>query len=267
MAATASSGQRLDGRHALVCGASDGIGRATAMALATRGAAITALARNESRLKELVPLLLKAGAPVARILVADLDRREALSASIDHWIAEQGPIHILVNNSGGPASGPILDATEEQFLQAFGRHVLASHLLVRKALPGMKAAGFGRIINIISTSVREPIPGLGVSNTIRAAMAGWSKTLAAELPPGVTINNVLPGFTDTARLSELKAAMASRRSLSPSEVEKSWLTTVPEGRLGAPEEIAEAVAFLASPAASFVRGVSLPVDGGRLKSL
>ena len=257
----------LHGRHALVCGASSGIGRATAMALAQAGAEVTALARSQERLRSLLPEWEAAGAASARSLVADLEDRQRLAASIDDLLGAHGPVHVLVNNSGGPPSGPILDAEEADFAKALGRHLFASHLLVKKLLPGMVEAGYGRIVNIISTSVKEPIPGLGVSNTVRGAMASWAKTLAKELPAKITINNVLPGFTDTERLSELKQSLAQRRGGSPDEVEQGWLATVPEGRLGRPEEVAAAVAFLASPAASYIRGQSLAADGGRLGSI
>ena len=257
----------LAGRHALVCGASAGIGQSSAIALAQLGASITALARSEDKLKALVPVLEKAGAERASYVVADMDDRPALRKTVEKILADSGPVHVLINNSGGPASGPILQASEDDFLKAFGRHVLAFQLLTQLTLPGMREAGYGRIINIVSTSVREPIAGLGVSNTTRAAVGGWAKSVSKELPPGVTINNVLPGFTATERLDALKQATSKRLGKTPEQVEADWLATVPEGRLGRPEELGEVIAFLASPAASFIRGVSLPVDGGRMQSI
>lgn len=257
----------LAGKHALVCGASGGIGRSTALALAAAGAEVTALARTESKLKALVGELKAAGAPAAHALALDLDDREALSDKVAAHLAAHGPCQILINNSGGPAGGPLLNATPEQFLGAFGRHVLAPHLLVQALLPGMKEAGYGRIVNVVSTSVREPIPGLGVSNTTRGAVAAWSKTLSRELPPGVTINCVLPGFTDTERLSSLAAGKAERGGTTPDQVFAAWLSGVPEGRLAKPEETAGVIAFFCSPAGAFVRGVCLAVDGGRLNSI
>ncbi|MFH1463351.1 MAG: SDR family oxidoreductase, partial [Pseudomonadota bacterium] len=208
-----------------------------------------------------------AGAPDARALVADLDDRAALAAAVDALLARHGPVTVLVNNTGGPAPGPLLEAEEVSFLAAFGRHVLASHLLVRRLLPGMRAHGYGRIINVISLSVREPLPMLGVSNTIRGAMASWAKTLAMELPPGVTVNNVLPGYTATERLAALGQATAARQGTTVEEIERAWCAAIPEGRLGQPAELGAVVAFLASPAAAYVRGVSIPVDGGRLHGL
>jgi 3-oxoacyl-[acyl-carrier protein] reductase len=257
----------LDGLHALVCGASSGIGRAVALALAERGAAVTVLARSEDKLLALLPQLDAAGSSAARAVVADLDDRAGLCDQIASLLAEVGTVHILVNNAGGPPSGPILEATESDFLSAFARHVLASHLLTRLLLPGMRSADYGRILNIVSTSVKEPIPNLGVSNTIRAAIASWAKSVARELPPGVTINNLLPGFTDTERLESLGRGQAERRGISVEEVRAGWLAQIPEGRLGRPEELAAVAAFLVSPAASYVRGQSIAVDGGRLRGI
>jgi 3-oxoacyl-[acyl-carrier protein] reductase len=257
----------LASRHALVCGASRGIGRAAALALAERGAAVTALARSEERLRALVTELEAAGASAARYLVADLDDRDAACAKVQDLITAEGPIHVLVNNAGGPPGGPLLEATEEQFLTALSRHLLASHRLTQLVVPGMKAAGYGRILNVVSTSVREPILNLGVSNTTRGAMASWAKTLSKELPPGITINNVLPGFVDTERLASLGGSIAERTGQTLDDVRANWLRQVPEGRLGRPEELGRVIAFLASPAGSFIRGQSLAVDGGRLNGI
>lgn len=253
----------LTGRNALVCGASAGIGRAAALALASLGASVTTLARSRSKLEALAPDLRAAGAPAAHVLEADLDDRPAVRRAVLAHIAAHGPIHVLVHNTGGPAAGPILDAREEEFIIAFSRHVLSAHLLLQLALPGMREAGYGRMVNVLSFSVKEPIRGLGVSNTIRAAMAAWAKSVSHELPPGVTINNVLPGYTATERLDYLAETVALKTGTTPDRVVASWVAGMPEGRLGKPEEIGAVIAFLASPAASFVRGASLPVDGGR----
>jgi len=257
----------LAGLNALVCGASSGIGRAAAMALASRGASVTALARREEPLETLTREMMAAGSPGAGYLVADLDDGDDLERRLSHHIEDEGCIHILVNNAGGPAPGPLLDATRDALLGGFTRHVLASHTLVTLLLPAMREAGYGRIVNIVSTSVREPIANLGVSNTIRAAMAGWAKTISHELPPGVTINNVLPGFTATDRLRALGESVAARTGKTYEDVETGWLATVPEGRLADPTEPAELIAFLASPAGAYIRGQSIAVDGGRLRSI
>ena len=256
----------LTERHALVCGASAGIGRATAFALAQQGVALSLLARRADRLEALRPELLAAGAASVNICVADLDDRAGLATALDQLLVS-GPVHILLHNTGGPPAGPLLDADLSVFETAFGRHVLAGQLMVQKLVPGMIQAGYGRIINVISTSVREPIPNLGVSNTIRGAVASWSKSLSRELPPGVTINNVLPGFTDTERLGQLRKAVAGRTGQSEEAVLAGWINQVPEGRLAEASELASAIAFLASEEAGYIRGVSLPVDGGRLRSI
>ncbi len=255
----------LSGYHALVCGASRGIGRATAHALATQGASVTLLARDAEKLARLECELPRLGSAQHHSLTADLDRTDTLPAQLD---ALRHPVHILVNNSGGPPGGPLLEATPEQFRRAFERLLIAAHLLTQAVVPDMRAAGYGRIINVISTSVREPIPGLGVSNTIRAACAGWAKTLARELAPhGVTINNILPGFTATARLASLFSARAADSGQPAAEVETVARAGVPAGRFAQAEEIAAAIAFLAAPTAAYITGVSLPVDGGRLHGI
>ncbi|HEX4925089.1 MAG TPA: SDR family oxidoreductase [Bdellovibrionales bacterium] len=253
----------LNGRRALVCGASQGIGRAIAKAFSESGAEVILLARTREKLEELQREL----APRKTIVLeADLDDHRQLEQKVKETIAA-GPIHILVNNAAGPAPGPILNAEADAFLTAFKRHIGAAQLLTRLLLPGMKSAGYGRIVNVISTSVREPIPNLGVSNTIRGAMASWAKTVAGELPPGVTINNILPGYTATPRLESLKKNTSDKRGISTAEVEREWIQAIPEGRIARPEEIAWAATFLASPAAAYIRGVSLAVDGGRMKGM
>ena len=242
----------LDGKRALVCGGTSGIGKAAAISLSEYGAEVVILSRSASG---------------ENTLTCDLEDLDSLTISVTKEIEKNGNFEILINNSGGPPSGPLIAATPHDFEKAFRRHVLASQTLVQLILPGMKAANYGRIINIISTSVKEPIPGLGVSNTIRGAMASWSKTMSKELPPSITINNVLPGFTNTERLTELKKTLSEQKGISQEEVENAWLSTVPEGRLADPSELGKVVAFLSSPAASFVRGTSIPVDGGRTGSI
>ncbi len=258
----------LSGRHALVCGASQGIGRACAVELALLGASVTALARRGEILASLVDSLPRRhDAQRHGFIVADAGDTDALRAQAEALVATS-PVHILVNNSGGPPPGSIIDATTQEFLDALRNHLLANHMLVQAVLPGMRDAGWGRIVNIISTSVKEPIPGIGVSNTTRGAVANWAKTLAGELAPfGITVNNVLPGSTHTPRIEQIVATRAQKSGRSEQEVQQEMTAEIPLGRFADPSETAAAVAFLASPAAGYITGVSLPVDGGRTRSL
>lgn len=253
----------LEGRRALVCGASQGIGAAAARALAECGAEVTLLARSEERLAAVCDPLPGSGHDC---LAVDLGDANALAGALGK-LADSG-YHILVNNSGGPPAGTAIDAEPDAYRQAFDQHLVAGQRLVQALVPGMRSAGYGRIINVISTSVREPIPGLGVSNTVRAAVAGWAKTLSRELGgDGITVNNILPGFTETPRLDSLIAGKARNQGISEDEVRAAMLAQVPLGRFCKPEETAAAIAFLASPLAGSINGTSLPVDGGRLGSL
>ncbi|MBX3725538.1 MAG: SDR family oxidoreductase [Xanthomonadales bacterium] len=258
----------LTGRHALVCGASEGIGRATAHELALLGADVTVLARRAGVLAEVVAALPRThGAQHHGLLAADMDDTPALSSAVQA-LAAGSRVHILVNNSAGPPGGPLHEAAPSAFEAAFRRHLLAGQVLLQAVLPGMREAAFGRLVNIVSTSVREPISGLGVSNTVRGAVASWAKTLSTELAPhGITVNSVLPGFTRTSRLAGLIAAGAVRSGRSEAEVEAGMLATVPAGRFAEAAEIAAAVAFLCSPAGAYVNGVALAVDGGRMRSI
>jgi 3-oxoacyl-[acyl-carrier protein] reductase len=257
----------LAGRHALVCGASSGIGRATAIALAQAAATVTVLARSRDKLEALCDELRAAGAPEAHALPADMDRLDDFTAAVRGHVQACGGVHICVHNTGGPRSLPLLETSEDDLRHTFTRHQLTAHLLVRELHGFMATTGYGRFVQVLSTAAREPIAGLGLSNTIRAGMIGWAKTLAKELPPQVTINNVLPGYTATERLNELKHAISVRTGVSPEAVVEGWVAGIPEGRLGQPQEIAAAVLFLASPLASYIRGQSLAVEGGRLQGL
>ena len=257
----------LNGKNALVCGGSKGIGKAIAIELAKLGASITLAARSAEVMSELLAELPDSPGQNHDFLVVNMNNTEDLIRKT-HNLTLTKTIHILINNSGGPPGGPILDASEEEFVSALTRHLIANHHLVRLLSPGMKENGYGRIINIISTSVKEPIPGLGVSNTTRGAVASWAKTVAMELGPfGITVNNILPGFTRTERLTSLFTQWAAEQQISLKEFEEKMAKTVPLGRIADPQEVAAVTAFLASPAASYVSGVSLPVDGGRTRGI
>ena len=258
----------LTGRRALVCGSSQGIGRGAATQLASLGAAVTLVARNEERLRAVADELPTPSGQRHDWIGADFDDPAAAVAGIGARMESDRPWLILVNNTGGPPGGQAIDAPPEAYEKAFARHLIANQLLAQLLVPGMKAARFGRIVNVISTSVKAPIPGLGVSNTIRGAVASWAKTLATELGPfGITVNNVLPGFTDTDRLAELFEAKAARLGVPVEQVTSEAIAGIPAGRLGEAEEIGAGVAFLATPAAAYINGINLPVDGGRTPSL
>lgn len=260
----------LQGKRAVVCGSTAGIGRACAFALAELGAEVTLIARSGAKLQSVMGELPKpTGVDEPHMFIeADFSDYDSVAAAADVLRHDPHPHHILINNTGGPPGGTAIDAKPDEFLAAFGAHLIASQLLTQAVVPGMKAAKYGRIVNIISTSVKAPIPNLGVSNTIRGAMAQWAKTLAAELGPhGITVNNVLPGYTATERLTSLVSARAEKQGVSVDAAERELIATIPAGRFGLPEEIASAAAFLASPAAGYINGVNLPVDGGRLQGL
>ena len=253
------------GRRALVCGSTQGIGRAAAIELASRGAAVTLFARDVAALDRVRSELPGTG---HAFLVADFSDNASVRAAAASEIRDRGMFHVLVNNTGGPAPGPIADASPEAFIDAFRAHLVNNHLLAQTVVPGMKEAKFGRIVNIVSTSVREPIAGLGVSNTVRAAVAGWAKTLSGEVARfGITVNNVLPGFTKTSRLDAVIAGRAKAAGRTTDDITRDMLSQVPAGRFAESWEIAAAIGFLASPAGGYVTGVSLPVDGGRIASL
>ncbi|MEO6365141.1 MAG: SDR family oxidoreductase [Luteimonas sp.] len=257
----------LTGKHALVCGGSEGIGRATAHELALLGADVTVLARRADALQGAVAALPCLAAQVHGWVAADVSRADVLRAQVGA-LASSKPIHILINNSGGPPGGPAHTADADAFLDAFNKHLIASHILVQAVLPGMQAAQWGRIVNIVSTSVKEPIANLGVSNTIRGAVASWAKTLSRELAPhGITVNNVLPGYTQTGRLDQILEDRARATGKSESDVAAAMLATVPVGRFAQASEPGGVIAFLCSPAAGYVNGVSLAVDGGRMQSI
>lgn len=261
----------LKGKTAIVCGSTQGIGKASAIELAKLGAGVVLIARDEEKLKEVIKSL-----PSGRALSDGSCEQKHFYISVDFstpltlkdkvmdFLKKQGDVQILINNTGGPPSGQAIDAAPDSYLQAFSNHLICNHILVQATVDGMKRSGYGRIINIISTSVKAPLRGLGVSNTVRGAVANWAKTLSLELGPyGITVNNVLPGATGTQRLQSIIAQKATQSGSTEKEVADHLMSEIPLRRFAAPEEVANAVAFLASPAAGYISGINLPVDGGR----
>ncbi len=254
-------------KNALICGSTAGIGKASAIELASLGATITLVARNEEKLKQVLSELPSENGQEHQYLIADFNKPEELKTIVSK-ATENKNYHILLNNTGGPKGGPVINADLSEFENAFRQHLQSNHILVQTIAPGMKEEGYGRIINIISTSVKQPIEGLGVSNTIRGAVANWSKTLASELGPfGITVNNILPGATATERLTDILHNVAKKIDGTYEDAENLMKNVTPAKRFAQPEEIAYAVAFLASDAAGYINGINLPVDGGRTKSL
>jgi 3-oxoacyl-[acyl-carrier protein] reductase len=258
----------LSNKTAIVCGSTQGIGRASAIELALLGANITLLARNEQKLKETLAQLPKQANQTHHYIVADFGNPTSLKETIEKYLQTKPEVHILINNTGGPAGGNIIDESAEKFQAVFAQHLVCNQILTQACVPNMKKAGYGRIINIISVSVKQPIMGLGVSNTIRWAVASWAKTLSFEVGKfGITVNNILPGYTLTGRLQEVNQMKATNLGVSVEEIEKQLLKEVPIGRFATPEEVAGAVAFLASPVAASINGINIPVDGGMARSL
>lgn len=257
----------LQGKRALIGGSTQGIGKASAIELANLGAIITLLARNEKSLKETLRELPTPLGQVHNYLVADFNFPDQLKSVVCQFV-DNNTIHILINNTGGPPAGQAIDAAPEEFIKAFTAHLICNQILTQAVVGGMKQSGYGRIINIISTSVKIPIKGLGVSNTTRGAVANWAKTIATELAPfGITVNNVLPGTTMTGRLDSIIKTKAEKSKRTYEEVKNEMIAEVPAGRISEPNEVAAVVAFLACPAAGYVTGINVPVDGGRTGSL
>jgi 3-oxoacyl-[acyl-carrier protein] reductase len=257
----------LTGKTALIGGSTQGIGLASAQELAQLGARCILISRNEEKLKTAVTSLSNTAGQQHGYIIADYAQPEQLRAAVTEFLSEN-TVHILVNNTGGPAGGPVVQASTEDFLAAFNQHLICNHILATLVVEGMKREGYGRMVNIVSTSVKVPLAGLGVSNTIRGAVASWAKTMANELGQyGITVNNVLPGATSTERLSVIVGNKSSKSGKGREEVEQEMMNEIPARRFGKPEEIAAVVAFLASPAAAYVNGTSIPVDGGRTGSI
>lgn len=259
----------LQGKKAFVGGGTQGIGRAAANELANLGASIVLVARNADTLKQVREELNQSQNQRHDYIVADFSHPAELKNKVAEYLAVNNqPVHILVNNTGGPPAGKAIDAQLQEFIDAFQNHLLCNQILAQALIAGMKAERYGRIINVISTSVKQPIPNLGVSNTIRGAVASWAKTLAGELGEfGITVNNVLPGFTKTARLRSIIENNAKKSGATIEAVELKMQSETPAKRFAEASEVANAIAFLASPAAAYINGVNLPVDGGRTTCL
>lgn len=256
----------LQGKTAIVCGASQGIGKAAAIELSLLGANVTLIARDEQKLKQTWSEL-HHGHQLHHYISADFSNPVDVKKKIDEFVSKH-TVHILVNNTGGPPGGQAIDANPEDFLKAFSNHLICNQIMAQAVVSGMKNDKYGRIINIISTSVKVPLRGLGVSNTIRGAVANWAKTLSLELGPfGITVNNVLPGATMTARLESIIDTNAQKKGISVEEAKREMIKEIPLGRIAEASEVAAAVAFLASPAAGYINGINIPVDGGRTGSL
>lgn len=259
---------QLKTKTAIVCGSTQGIGKAAALELAENGANIVLVARNEEKLKQTLGELNVASGQKHTYLAVDFSNPSGLAEKLDSYIQQGGDCHILVNNTGGPKGGPIIDAAPEEFINTFNQHLVCNHILAQKLVPLMKRNGYGRIINVISTSVKQPLPNLGVSNTIRGAVANWSKTLAMELGRfHITVNNVLPGATNTIRLQGIAEAKSEKTGETVDSILSEMAAESPMQRIAEPEEVASAIMFLASPAAGYINGINVPVDGGRTKSL
>ena len=258
----------LQNKIALVGGASQGLGAACASALAEAGATVIVFARSEEKLKTVVKSLSTPLQQEHSYLIIDTSNLMESKKVIQDFVKKIKTVHLLVNNTGGPAAGLLYETSIEDLKASFESHLLHAHQLVQLLLPGMRAAKFGRIINLLSVSIKEPIDDLGISNTIRAGMANWAKTLSRELGPmGITVNNVLPGFTNTERLSYLFTNRATKAGVTKEEITKGVENSIPVKRLGEPKELAAAVCFLCSGEAGFINGINLPVDGGQIRSL
>ena len=257
----------LEGKRAVVCGSTQGIGNATATELAHLGASITLVARNQEKLKQAMAALDVSKGQLHNFIVVDFTQPEDLRTKLQAY-RQEFKAHILINNTGGPAGGPANAAHTHEYIQAFTNHLICNQILVQNLMEGMKSEGYGRIINIISTSVKQPLNGLGVSNTIRGAVANWAKTLSNELGAfNITVNNVLPGATNTVRLKSIVENKAAKTGQTKEAVLEAMKNQVPMKRIAEAQEVANAIAFLASPAASYINGINVPVDGGRTACL
>lgn len=255
---------RLDGLHAIVGGATGGIGRAIAKKFSNAGATLLLISRSEDKLKQLI---LELNNDKHRYVVANYEYPDKLEKIMkNEFEVSKINYSILVNNTGGPPSGKLLNANKEDFLKAINMHLICNQIMAKLVIPQMIKLGDGRIINIISTSVRQPIDNLGVSNSTRAAVANWAKTLSNEIGEyGVKVNNILPGAINTQRLEEIIENKANKLEKTYDEIESQMIKSIPLGRIGDPDEIANGALFLASKMSNYVSGINLIIDGGRTR--
>ncbi len=257
----------LKGKQALVGGASRGLGKAIALQLARCGAAVTLMARNEEKLKMVMAELSVEAGQQHNYLVVDFADFEQFKATISAWF-QHHTIDILINNTNGPAAGGVLEKSTDDYQRSFDLLFKTVCHLTMAALPGMQAAKYGRIINLSSITVKEPLQSLVLSNSIRSAVLSWAKTLARETAPmGITVNNILTGYFDTERLNEIHSVQAANKGIGLDVYKNSMKTEVPVGRFGEPMEFAYLVAFLASDYSSYITGANIPIDGGLLRSI
>lgn len=255
----------LNGLRAVVCGGSSGIGKACSKLLANNGASITIISRSKNKLNNIVSNLDRSKDQSHKFICADLNEPNRLDEILKDKLDYK--VDILINNSGGPKGGLLIDAEPTEFTLAFNRLLVSSQILTKFVVSDMQKQGFGRIINIISTSINQVIPGLGVSNTVRGAVSQWSKTLAIELGSyNITVNNILPGYTKTKRLEELATSKAQELNTTKDNIYKLWADSTSLKRLAEPNEIANTVLFLCSGGSSYITGHNLSVDGGRYKT-
>jgi 3-oxoacyl-[acyl-carrier protein] reductase len=260
----------LSGKRAFIGGSSQGIGFAMAERMAACGASVTLTSRDEAKLKEAVAQLPKRKGQKHDYCVIDFGDLKKLEKVLVKYQAKtiENPVSILVLNSGGPAPATAFHATPPQYQAYFNASIMANQMLVQAFVPNMRERQFGRIITVLSSVVKQPKLDLGISNTIRAGIANWAKALSIELGgDGITVNNILPGFIQTARLNQLIDTRSQQTGLSKEKVMSSMAASIPAGRIGAPEDLGNVAAFLASDLAAYVNGVNVPVDGGLLGTL
>ena len=258
---------KMPGKNVLVCGSSAGIGKATAHVFAQMEANVILMARNQQKLQTVLASLTRVGNQKHHAIVADFFKPQEVEARIKAYLNDN-PIHVLINNTGGPDTGPLLQKSSEDLLKFLNQHLICAHLLAQAIVPAMKTTGYGRIINIISNSAKQPLPNMGLSNTIRAAVANWAKTLSTELgTAGITVNNILPGTTDTKELDTIINDKANKQGKTRADIVQQMHALCPLRRFADPIEIAWAIGFIASPKATYINGINLVIDGGKTLSL